>query len=83
MSRSSRKNTIYVHVILRAVSLEGIGVVMRPDDTDMIWLPKSQIDWEEGAEKGERIEVGIPEWLAAIKDIFTFDDEPVIDREQP
>jgi len=36
------------------------------DDSD-IWLPKSQIEWEEDAERGDLIAVSLPEWLAEEK----------------
>ena len=32
-----------------------------------VWLPKSQIDIEEGAEMGEQVSILVPEWLAIEK----------------
>ena len=45
------------------------AILVSEDDPDEgIWLPKSQIEYDENeidcADKGEEIEIGIPEWLA-------------------
>lgn len=43
------------------------AICIRPDPDDKksdVWLPKSQIEWEGQAERGEDIIVAVPEWLA-------------------
>ena len=29
-----------------------------------IWLPKTEVEYEDGVERGEEVEVEIPDWLA-------------------
>jgi hypothetical protein len=45
------------------------AVRVRVDDKN-VWLPKSQIDMEEGAEVGDVVAFLLPEWLAIEKELI-------------
>ena len=53
-----------------------IGVAEFDDyeDGDIIWLPKSQIEYNEidmdATEEGDEVEIEIPEWLAKAKGLL-------------
>jgi len=51
---------------------KAIGVREEGDseDSDMIWLPKSQIEYDDNCSEGDLIDVDIPEWLAEDKDLI-------------
>jgi len=44
-------------------------LVQDPDESE-IWLPQSQIDWPEDADRGDIITVSMPEWLAEDKGLI-------------
>lgn len=48
------------------------GAILVEDGDGKYWLPKSQIDYDSGPEyeKGDEIEIDIPEWLAEEKGLI-------------
>lgn len=44
-------------------------LVQDPDESE-IWLPQSQIDWPEDADRSDPITVTMPEWLAEEKGLI-------------
>jgi hypothetical protein len=44
-----------------------IGVTPLPDGKGMVWLPKSQIEYDGTSTIGERVDVQLPRWLADAK----------------
>jgi hypothetical protein len=62
----SRNDTDTYDLIYQTETEKAICVREMPDAED-VWLPKSQIDYEEGAERGDTIVVEIPDRLAEDK----------------
>jgi len=58
---------VYIRDTEKAIAVK--RTTEEDDDDDLIWLPKSQIDYDEDCAKGEIIEVEIPDWLAIEKDL--------------
>lgn len=46
------------------------AILVQDPDGSEIWLPQSQIDWPEDAERGDVITVSMPEWLAEDKGLI-------------
>ena len=44
-----------------------IRVAESENDDEGFWLPKSQVEYEDGVEPGDWVDVEIPEWLAKDK----------------
>jgi hypothetical protein len=44
--------------------------VREDEDGEDIWLPQSQIQWDRDAERGEEIEIIVPEWLLENKGLL-------------
>lgn len=59
---------VYEFIFVRE-SDKAIGVCKEGEEGRLIWLPKSQIDYEEKPQRGEVIEVEVPDWLAIEKDL--------------
>ena len=53
----------------QAETAHAICVRVEDDERD-IWLPKSQIEWDGEAERGDVIAVDMPEWLAEQEGLF-------------
>lgn len=46
------------------VRVEKVDGALYLGDEEKVWFPKSQVDWTEGAEVGDDIDVVVPSWLA-------------------
>jgi len=55
---------ITISAYLEAETDRAVGVSLDNNGDVDHWLPKSQIEWPETAEKGDRIDVVLPLWLA-------------------
>lgn len=49
---------------------ENMGAFLVTDGYKQVWLPKSQINWEEPADAGDTTTFIIPEWLAEDKELI-------------
>jgi hypothetical protein len=64
-----RNDTIPVSVIFQKETERAICVREEEDGED-IWLPLSQIEWDEEADRGDSITIVAPEWLLEDKGLL-------------
>ena len=55
------KSVIIYDAVLMAETERAVLVEYEDEE---VWLPKSQINYDQGAERGDLIEVELPQWLA-------------------
>ena len=64
----TNRGKVYVTVsMIFQTSTDSSICVTEPDSNEEIWLPKSQIEYDDTAERGDRIDVEIRTWLAEKK----------------
>ena len=67
MSKTYTWKRLYIYVETE----KAICVSVEKTDSrdEQFWLPKSQIEYEEGWQRGDAIEVKIPDWLVEQHDL--------------
>lgn len=66
----SSNETIDIDVVIHAETALAILVSDNDLEDSAVWLPKSQVDYDERAKKGDIITVTLPEWLAIDKGLI-------------
>ena len=64
MTRTTSISVIFQHATARAVC------VRETEDGEDIWLPLSQIEVDDDAERGEEIDLTAPDWLLEDKGLL-------------
>ena len=53
--------------ITATIKRETDAAILVECDGNEVWLPKSQIDYDEDCTEGDEIEIEVPQWLADSK----------------
>lgn len=60
----SRNDTIEVSAEIMGETEKALLVSDTGKRADAVWLPKGLIEYPDGAEKGDTVDIEMPEWLA-------------------
>jgi hypothetical protein len=68
----SRHDQIDISVVLHADPTSALAILVSDDgdEDNAVWLPRSQIEYDEKARKGDVITVTLHEWLAKDKGLI-------------
>lgn len=66
----SRNDSIYIEVTLHEETAMAILISDDGEEDTAVWIPKSQIDYNDRAAKGDIITITLPEWLAMGKGLI-------------